>query len=80
MDASSSRSEETTGGPHPLTDSAQDWALCLRMAGLLEQPADRTRAIAELLFSVQRDVRDFDSLDLTGVGPAVTFSAGWDPL
>ena len=78
MDIPSPGTEAAADGPHPLTESPQDWALCLQMAGLLEQPADRTRAIAEMLFAVRRDVRDFDTLDLTGVGPAITFSAGWD--
>ncbi len=65
------------GGPDPLTEPTEDWAACLHMAGLLEQPTDRTRAIAELLFTVRREVRSFDNLDLSGVRPAVVFSAGW---
>jgi hypothetical protein len=70
--------EASAGEPQPLMESPQDWALCLHMAGLLEQPADRTQAIAEMLFTVRREVRNFDNLDLTEVGPAVVFSAGWD--
>lgn len=64
-------------GPHT-PDIPQDWGACLHMAGLLGQGDERTRAIAEVLFSVWQDVQRFESLDLDGVEPAVAFSAAWD--
>ncbi len=59
-------------------DIPQDWETCLQLAGLLGQNADRTQAIAEVLFSVWQDVQSFESLDLDRVEPAITFSVAWE--